>query len=91
MNIVLITDEAGIEVYKTWSELKKDTSFKKDDFAQVGTDYILNCTQDTFEISKDIRTLERVASERVFAKNKMTGIDMAAIGAFIMTVLIYFK
>jgi hypothetical protein len=91
MNIVLVTEEAGIEVYKTWSQLKKETSFKKEDFAQIGTDYILNCTLDTFEVAKDIKTLERVASERVFAKSKMSGSDMAAFGAFIMTVLIFFQ
>lgn len=91
MNIVVITDETGIEVYKSWTQLKKETSFKKEDFAQIGTDYILNCTLDTFEIVKDIKTLERVASERVFAKNKMTGIDMAVIGTFVMSILIYFN
>ena len=91
MNIVLVTEEAGIEVYKSWAQLKKESSFKKEDFAQIGTDYILNCTQDTFEIAKDIKVLERVASERVFAKSKMSGSDMASIGAFVMAILIYFQ
>lgn len=91
MNIVLINDEVGVEVYKSWSEVKKYTSFKKEDFAKLGTDYVLNCNNETYEIAKDIKTLERVASERVFAKSKMTGADMAAFGAFIMTVLIFFQ
>ncbi len=90
MNIVVITDDIGIEVYKSWYQLKKETSFKKEDFAQHGTDYILNCTSDTFEVMKDIKILERVASDRVFAKSKMSGADLCAVGAFVMSILIYF-
>jgi hypothetical protein len=69
MNIVVLHDN-GIEHYKSWSEVKKYTSFKKNDFAQLGTDYVLNSTGDTFEISKDIKLLETVASQKVFSKDK---------------------
>jgi hypothetical protein len=91
MNIVLINDEIGVEVYKNWAEVKKYSSFKKEDFTQLGADYVLNCNQETYEISKDIKMIERVASERVFAKNKMSGIDMAVLGCFLMCILIYLK
>jgi hypothetical protein len=90
MNIVLINDEIGVEVFKSWSEMKKYTSFDKADFTKLGVDYILNCNNETYEISKDIKVLERVASERVFTKNKMSGSDLCAVGAFIMSILIYF-
>lgn len=86
MNIVLINDEVGIEVYKTWSEVKKQTSFTKADFTQLGTDYILNATNDTFEIAKDIKLLEHVAAKKMFTKNKLDLGDLLSI----ITVLFVF-
>jgi hypothetical protein len=90
MNIVLIND-TGVEVYKSWHHVHKETSFKKIDFAPVGTDFVLNCNNETYEISRDIKTLERVASDRVFAKSKMSGIDLLVVLAAVMSILIYFK
>jgi len=69
MNIVIISD-TGVECYKKWSEVSKTTSFKKDDFTEIEGDYVLNCTGQTYEISKDIRLLETVASQKVFSKDK---------------------
>jgi hypothetical protein len=51
----------------------------------------LNCNNETYEISRDIKTLERVASDRVFAKSKMSGIDLLVVLAAVMSILIYFK
>lgn len=90
MNIVLINDE-GVETFKSWSQVKKYSSFDKEDFTQVGKDFVLNCNNETYEVSKDIKLLERVASERVFTK---TGLDMSAVAIWItvlMTLLIYMK
>lgn len=84
MNIVLIND-TGIETFKSWSDVKKYSSFTKDDFTKVGVDYVLNCNNETYEISKDIKTLERVASERVFAKSQTTTLDWLIIATFILT------
>lgn len=85
MNIVIVTEDLGIEVYKTWKDVNKYTSFDKGEFTKLGVDYILNCSKETFEIQKDIKTLERVASERVFAKKSFTGLDWCILGTFILT------
>lgn len=83
---VTITEEDGIEVYKTWTEVKKHTSFKKEDFTPVGKDFVLNTTQDTYEIVKDIKLLENVAAQKMFTKNKMDFIDLITI---INTLLVF--
>lgn len=90
MKIVIVDEMTGIHVYDSWMKLKKDHSFKKDEFTQLHGDYILNTTGDTFEISKDIKTLERVASERVFSKKSLSGIDILLIITFIFSILTYF-
>lgn len=69
MNIVIVT-ESGVETFKRWTEVKKHTSFKKEDFSQIGVDYLLNCTDDTYTMSLDIKQLETVASQKVFTKDK---------------------
>jgi hypothetical protein len=76
MNIV-VRHEKGIDVYKSWNEIKKKTSYKKEEFAQLGTDFVLDTDNESYEIAKDIKMLERVASERVFAKSQMSNIDWA--------------
>ena len=76
MHIIIVTDEIGIEVYKTWREVKKYTSWQKQDFTKYGTDYILNTTQDSFNVSKDIKLLENVAAQKMFTKNKMDFNDL---------------
>lgn len=91
MNIVLINDEVGIEVYKTWSEVKKHTSFTKADFTQLGTDYILNATNDSFEIAKDIKLLEHVAAKKMFTKNKMDLADLVGIINLLLIFMILVK
>jgi hypothetical protein len=90
MNIVVIHD-TGVDVYKSWREVEKWHSFKKEDFTKVGTDYVLNVNGESYEISKDIKLLERVASERVFAKQSMSLTDWAAIGSFFLILMTYFK
>lgn len=90
MTIVLIND-MGVEVYKNWRQVAKETSFKKEDFTKIGNDYVLECDGETFEVSKDIKLLERVASERVFSK---TGMDMSSLAVWatvILSLLIYMK
>ncbi|MBY6272394.1 MAG: hypothetical protein CW346_09315 [Bacillaceae bacterium] len=91
MNIVVIHD-VGVDVYRTWREVEKNHgSLKKEDFTKVGTDYVCNLTGESYEITKDVKLLERVASERVFAKQSMGFTDWCSIGAFVMAVLIYFQ
>jgi hypothetical protein len=69
LNIVIIADH-GVEVFKTWREVKQYTTFKKEDFAQIGPDYVLNCTGETWEVVQDVKMLERVAAQKVFSKDK---------------------
>lgn len=87
MNIVLINDEVGIEVYKTWSQVHKETSFTKADFTKYGSDFILNATNDTFDIAKDIKLLEHVAAKKMFTKNKMDIWDMISLLTFLLVVI----
>lgn len=77
-NIVLINDE-GVEVFNSWAQVKKRTSFKKEDFIKHGTDYVANVTEDSFEISKDIKLLEHVAAKKMFTKNKFEFSDLISI------------
>lgn len=90
MNIVVIHD-LGVDVYKSWRDVQKNTSFKKEDFTKVGTDYVLKVDNESYEIAKDIKLLERVASERVFAKQSLSFTDWATIGSFVLILLTYFK
>jgi hypothetical protein len=90
MNIVVVHDQ-GVDVYRTWREVEKYHALRKDDFTKVGTDYICSLTGESYEISKDVKLLERVASERVFAKQGMSFNDWCVIGGFIMSILIYFQ
>ena len=90
MNIVIVND-TGVDVFKKWSDVKKYTSFTKEDFTPVGADFFLTIDNESYEISKDIKLLERVASERVFAKQKMSGVDYFAVLSGVMTILIYFS
>lgn len=90
MNIVVVTD-IGVDVYKKWTDVKKYSGFNKEDFTPVGKDFVVNVNAETYEVSKDIRLLERVASEKVFTKNKMEMSDWMMVGTFIMSLLIYMK
>lgn len=90
MNIVIIQDDK-VDVFKKWSEVSKYTSFKKEDFAQMGTDYTMNCTGDTFEVSKDIRLLEQVASNKVFTKDRMDTAGWMALGSLVLLLFVLMK
>lgn len=83
MAIVVVTDYT-IEIFNSWHEVKKNTSLKKEDFAKMGSDYITKLDLESYEITKDIKLLERVASDKVFAKQKMSGIDLIGLGTFIL-------
>lgn len=85
-NIVVVSD-TGVEVYKKWSDVKKDLNMEKEEFAEVGIDYICNLTGDSYEVAKDIALLERVASERVFAKSKMNNTDYMIAGTLLLVII----
>lgn len=88
MNIVVVTEETGIEVFKSWAEMKKYTSFEKNDFTKLGADFILNTTQDSFEISKDIKLLEHVAAKKMFTKNKFDFSDLISVVTLLLVFVV---
>lgn len=88
MNIVVIHD-AGVEHFKTWAQVKKATSHDKSEFTRIGVDYVLNMTGDTYEISKDIKMIERVASQKVFAKDKFDTANWFQLITLVLAILIY--
>lgn len=90
MNIVVITD-IGVDVYKKWKDVQTYTGFKKEEFTPIGKDYFLNIDSESYEIQKDIKLLERVASEKVFSKNKLELTDWTSIFTLILALLIYIK
>lgn len=71
MNIVVVVDDIMIENYKKWSDVKKvHPALTKEDFVQHGTDYVTMLDKESYMISKDIKLLETVATERVFGKKQ---------------------
>lgn len=91
MNIVVIHD-IGVDVYKTWREMQKSHgSLKKEDFTKVGADYVCNLTGESYEVTKDVKLLERVAAESVFSRQSFSLSDWCSIGAFVLAFLIYFQ
>lgn len=89
-NIVVISD-TGVEVYKKFSDVKKDLHMEKEEFAEVGIDYVANLTGDSYEVAKDVSLLERVASERVFAKSKMNNTDYMIAGILILVIVMLMR
>lgn len=90
MNIVVINDE-GVEVFKTFREVQKYTSFEKSEFAKIGNDYVLNVTGESYEISKDIKLLERVAAQKVFGKKPLDTTALFSLITMILALLVYMK
>jgi Ni,Fe-hydrogenase III large subunit len=90
VNIIVVTD-SGIDTYKKWADMKKHHTLEKTEFVQYGADFIAQMDNESYEVSKDIKLLERVASEKVFQKTKMSGTDMFAVLSGVMSVLIYFS
>lgn len=90
MTIVVVAD-THVEVYKSWTRLKKDTTFKKSDFAQLGTDYVLNLTDESYQIALDIKQLETVAAKRVFTKDRMSPDTMMQMFTLILVLIMAMK
>lgn len=72
MNIVVVVDDMLVETYKKWSDVKKShPQLTKEDFVQHGNDFVTMLDKQSYMISKDIKLLETVASERVFGKKQI--------------------
>lgn len=90
MKIYVIT-EVGVDVYKNWPQLKAAVNMDKDDFIQCGSDYVLKTDLQSYEITKDARLLQRVASDQVFAKSKFEMSDWIGLLTLLFAFLIYIK
>lgn len=86
MNIVVIVDDMLIETYKKWSDVTRmHPTLKKEDFVKHGNDFITLFDKESYQISRDIKLLETVATERVFGKKT---IDWATVFATAVITLI---
>lgn len=83
--------DQGVDVYHTWRDVGKNHALQKEDFTKVGTDYICTLTGESYEISKDVKLLERVAAESVFSRRSLSLSDWCSIGAFVLAFLLYFR
>ena len=90
MNIVVI-DDSGVSTFKTWHKAVSATGLKKEEFTQVGQDYVATLTGDSYEIQKDIRLLENVAAQKMFTKNKLELPDIAGLVTLFMVFLLFVK
>lgn len=86
MAYFVITD-SGVYEYRNIPKMRKEISAEKEDFTKVGSDYVLNMTDESFDIAKDIRLLETVASRNVFKKDSF---DMTNMLQIFTIVLLYF-
>lgn len=82
-----VITETGVYQYRNIPKMKREISAEKEDFTKVGSDYVLNMTDESFEIAKDIRLLEIVASKNVFKKDSLDVTNMLQVFTMI---LIYF-
>lgn len=86
MNIIVIHG-VGVDIYKSWTKLKLETSYVKEDFEKIGSDYVLNTSKESYEIAKDIKLLEHVAAKKMFTKNKMDFSDIITMLTFFLVII----
>lgn len=80
--IVVVNDSIGIDVYDKWSHVEKNHSLTKADFVKEGDDFLCILDKESYLVSKDIKLLESLATERVFGKKK---VDWTTVIAVIIT------
>lgn len=68
--MIYVITESGVYTYKSKIQMTKDVAIETKELTPVGKDYVVNMTDQSFEIAKDIRLLESVASKKVFSKDK---------------------
>ena len=80
MNIVVVKDGYGVDLFKKWSEVEKNypTLNKESDFVKEGEDYICIVDKETYQVIKDIKLLESVATEKVFGKKEIDWLTVFA-------------
>ena len=92
MNIVVVTDGIGVDIFKKWSDVEKHfPTMTKDDFVKEGDDFICRMDKESYTISKDIKLLETVAVEKVFGKQKVDWMTVWAVAFVVLLVQVVFK
>lgn len=71
MKWFVIVDDVGIFTYDKWSQVEKNHDLKKSDFVKHGDEHIVRFDADAYNISKDIKVLETVATSKVFGQPKI--------------------
>jgi hypothetical protein len=82
-----VITESGVEIYNSMSALKKDAKIESHEMTKVGADLVVNMTDQSFEIAKDIKLLEAVASKKVFSKDKFDTTNWLILCSILITYL----
>lgn len=69
--MIFVITESSVKQYKSMKRLQAELSLEQHELTQIGKDYVVNMTDDSFEVAKDIKLLEAVASKKVFTKESM--------------------
>lgn len=85
--MIYVITESRVLTYRSMNKMRKEISLENHELTKVGKDFVVNMTDQTFEIAKDIKLLESVASKRVFTKDKM---DMTNWLQIITIICVYF-
>lgn len=69
--MIYVITETAVKQYRSIKRMQTDVSVQEHELTKIGKDYVINMTDDSFEIAKDIKLLETVASKKVFTKETM--------------------
>lgn len=67
----VIIEDVGIEAYDKFSHVEKNHKLTKSDFVKHGDEYITHFNTEDYHVSKDIKLLETVATEKIFGNKKV--------------------
>jgi hypothetical protein len=85
--MIYVITETAVKKYTSIRKLKNDLSIQEHELTQVGKDHVINLTDEGFEVAKDVKLLEAVASKRVFTKESM---DLTNWLQILTIIVIYF-
>lgn len=92
MKIVVVKEGYGVDVYNKWSQVKNDypTLIPSSDFVKEGDDHICIVDKETYQVTKDIKLLESIATEKVFGKKEIDWMTVIANAIIVAAVLVMF-
>lgn len=92
MRRVYIITESGVNVYNSLTKMNREISLDKHELTEVGSDLVCNMTDMSYQISKDIRLLETVATRKIFSKDKFdTSNWLQAFSIVLLIILLFHK